>query len=204
MSAKVRTSVNTRRTTFLREERGSASPLLAFALVTLIGASGVPVPHATPKTITITDNDAAPPVGLPVVSVAVTSATSVVEGADASFTLTRTGGDMTASLQVNVSASDGTGDFISGTPPAMVTFVAGSATYTYTVSTVDDTVDEADGSVTVTVLADTASPATYTVAASPGHEATVTVTDDDDGPFRFPDEVDRVIDDLIRGCHAGD
>ena len=41
MSAKVRTSVNTRRTTFLREERGSASPLLAFALVTLIGASGL-------------------------------------------------------------------------------------------------------------------------------------------------------------------
>ncbi len=41
MSAKVRTSVKTRRTTFLREERGSAAPLLAFALVTLIGASGL-------------------------------------------------------------------------------------------------------------------------------------------------------------------
>ena len=41
MSAKVRSSVNTRRTTFLREEGGSASPLLAFALVTLIGASGL-------------------------------------------------------------------------------------------------------------------------------------------------------------------
>ena len=95
----------------------------------------------------------------------------VVEGAAASFTLTRTG-DAAAELTVAVTVAED-GDTISGTGPAEVTFAATGTTATLTVRTVDDTAAEADSIVTVRIAAS----ADYTVGDP--DSATVTVADND-------------------------
>ena len=118
--------------------------------------------------VTIDDDD------LPAVTVAADS-DSVAEGTAAAFTLTRTG-DVTEALTVGVAVSED-GDMLAGTAPGSVAFEAGSATAALSLATEDDTTEEADSRVTVTVVADGADPATY----EPGTPAAaaVTVTDDD-------------------------
>ncbi len=84
--------------------------------------------------------------------VSIAAATSTVtEGTSASFTLTRSG-DTTDALTVAVSVSEA-GDVLSGTPASTVTFVAGSGTATLGVATEDDGVAEADGRLTVSLVA---------------------------------------------------
>ena len=85
---------------------------------------------------------------LPVVSIA-TAATPVTEGAAAAFTLARTGATA-AALTVAVSVSESEAA-VSGTPPASVTFAAGSASATLSVPTVDDEAAEDASTVTATV-----------------------------------------------------
>ena len=70
---------------------------------------------------------------------------------------------------------------LTGSVPTSVTFVANSATAQLSVATEDDAVDEADGTVTVTVDADTADPPTY-LTGTPA-TASVTVTDDEANEF---------------------
>ncbi len=102
---------------------------------------------------------------------------TVVEGQDAVFTLTASrapGADLTVSLAVlETDGSDVVAAEHEGA--ATATLLKGETQATFTVATVNDTVAEPDGTVTVS-LADGSG---YEVAASPDDAATVTVTDDD-------------------------
>ena len=106
---------------------------------------------------------------------------TVVEGADAAFTLTASrapGADLT--VRLTVSEADGS-DFVAagheGT--ATATIAKGETEATFTVPTVNDTADEPDGSVTATLAGDGGKGLLYTVASAPDNAASVKVTDDD-------------------------
>ena len=106
---------------------------------------------------------------------------TVVEGADAAFTLTASrapGADLT--VRLTVSEADGS-DFVAaeheGT--ATTTILKGETEATFTVPTVNDTADEPDGAVTATLAGDGGKGRHYTVAAAPQDAASVKVTDDD-------------------------
>ena len=105
------------------------------------------------------------------VSIAAAS-TPVTEGADAVFTLTRTG-DTAAALTVGVSVS-AAGAFLDGAAPTEAVFAANAATATLRVATEDDGTAEADGRVSASVSSGTG----YAVAAGAGG-AGVDVFDDD-------------------------
>ena len=165
----------------------------------IVGASGS-------TTVFVTDDDEPQFVTLE------RDATSVVEGEDATFTLTRhfdtgssslaaTGQAMEWPLAVSVAVTE-QGDFIDGTVPTSVTFVADSSTTTLTVTTDDDArpgpLEEAyntatrfhsayenDGSITATVSAGT----NYTAGLPVAHrtdpadaETTATLTVQDNEP----------------------
>ncbi|MCY4047766.1 MAG: hypothetical protein OXF42_06670, partial [Candidatus Dadabacteria bacterium] len=104
---------------------------------------------------------------------------SFVEGSDIVLILTANEpipGIDTFSLPVSVSHSGG---FVTGDLPTTVDFVVGRNTATLAIQTEDDAVAEAAGTVTVTITADTASPARYRVNGSAG-DVTVRVTSDDE------------------------
>ncbi len=107
---------------------------------------------------------------LPVVEIAAAEV-SVVEGAPAIFTLRRVG-DVSVPLQVSLQVAQ-EGAFLAGETPTAA-FAADEATATVVVATVDDEVDEADGSVLATI----AEEATYRVGDAV--TATVSVVDDDE------------------------
>ncbi len=111
--------------------------------------------------------------------ISITAGSAVTEGAAASFTVTASPAP-TAVLTVDVTVAQ-TGDFGVSTGTRTVT-IPTSGSYTLTVSTTGDSVDEADGSVTVSVSGGTG----YTVSSSAG-SATVTVSDDDDPPLIVPE-----------------
>ncbi len=112
----------------------------------------------------------------PEVAIAAQSGT-VVEGQDAVFTLTASrapGADLEVSLAVfETEGSDVVAAEHEGA--ATATLLKGETQATFTVATVNDTVAEPEGTVTV-ALADGSG---YEVAASPDDAASVTVTDDD-------------------------
>ena len=118
--------------------------------------------------------EAAPPAVKPEVSV--TASGGVTEGEDAVFTLTANPAPASAlSVSVTVSAA---GDFGAATGGRTVTIpTSGSATLT--LPTTDDTTDEPDGSVTLTVNAGS----DYTVGALSSE--TVSVTDNDETPVGY-------------------
>ncbi|MDE0605494.1 MAG: hypothetical protein OXI18_13925, partial [bacterium] len=118
-----------------------------------------------------------PPPATPEISV--TAGSGVVEGSDASFTVTADPAP-TQPLSVNVTVSQ-SGDFGATTGSRTVT-VPTSGTATLTVATTDDDADEPDGSVSVTV----ANGSGYTVSTTQG-SATVNVADDDDPPPAVPE-----------------
>ena len=120
-----------------------------------------PTTTTAPTTTTV-------PVAVPEISVAAGS--DVSEGVDAAFTVSASPAPASP-VTVNVEISQ-SGDF-AATGSRTVT-VGTSGTATLAVPTVDDTVDEPDGSITATVN----TGAGYTVSASAG-SATVGVTDDD-------------------------
>ena len=109
---------------------------------------------------------------LPVVTIAAAAGgESVTEGADAQFTLSRTG-TPGAALAVAVSVTE-KGAFLDGTPPETVTFAMGATTTTLTVATAADYDLENDGSVTAEVR-----PGADYTAGMPA-TATVAVLDDE-------------------------
>ena len=121
--------------------------------------------------MSIADDDLPPPV----VSIAATAA-SVTEGGAAAFTLTADrapDADLTVTLSV---AETGGGDHVAAADegPATATIAKGATEAIFSVATVDDDVDEPDGSVTVTVK----DGGGYTVSPSQG-AAAVTVSDND-------------------------
>ena len=125
--------------------------------------------------VTVRDDD------LPVVTVAAEAAT-VAEGEDAVFTLTRTEGDLSQTLEVSFAVTD-SGAVLAGAAPTGVTFGAGDATATLRIATDDDEVDEADAAVTLTLQA-----GADHVLGDPS-TAAVTVQDDDATPGEASVEV---------------
>ncbi len=109
---------------------------------------------------------------LPVVSIEAASSTTT-EGRAAKFTLKRTGA-VASALEVSVSVTQA-GAVLSGTPAATVTFAAGNAEARLRLATDDDVVAEADGRVTVSVVAGSG----YGVDAN-ASAATVDVYDNDE------------------------
>ncbi len=107
-----------------------------------------------------------PPTSDPVITIS--GGSGITEGGTASFTITASPAPASA-ITVNIGVSQ-TGDF--GATGAATVSVSGAST-TYTISTTNDQVDEADGSVTATVQSGTG----YTVGTA--STATVTVADDD-------------------------
>ena len=123
-----------------------------------------------PVSVTVLDDETA----LPAVSIA--AATSpVTEGADAAFTLTRTG-SVSVALTVTIEVTE-SGAVLAETSPAAVTFEAESATAALDLATADDEAAEDASTVTVTVVAGDG----WTVDAEAG-SAAVMVEDDDAAP----------------------
>ena len=119
-------------------------------------------------TLTITDNDRA--TATP--EFTITGGSAVTEGGDASFVISSNPAP-SSSITVAYTVSQSGAFVASGQLGGKTRSVSGSST-TFTISTEDDNVDEANGSVTVTL--DNGNG--YTVGNS--NSATVTVNDDDD------------------------
>ena len=142
--------------------------------VTLTVAAGDGYTVGAPATgsVSIADDDLPPPA----VSIAAKAA-SVTEGGAAAFTLTADrapDADLTVTLSV---AETGDGDHVAAADegPATAVIAKGATEAVFSVATVDDDVDEPDGSVTVTLK----DGGGYTVSPSPGDAAAVTVSDND-------------------------
>ncbi|WP_419838733.1 S8 family serine peptidase [Candidatus Poriferisodalis sp.] len=144
---------------------------------TLVAGSGYTVGPLASRNAPITDDDDPPPV-IPEISIAAAGGV-VTEGAGAVFTVTASPPKPEAfDVSVTVSAS---GEWGVAGGSRTVSFAADAATATLTIPTVDDSVDEADGSVTVSLDAP-AADAGYTVSAARG-TAAVAVSDDDVDPL---------------------
>ncbi len=139
--------------------------------VTVAAGNGYTVGSPASGSVSISDDDLPPPA----VSIAAKAA-SVTEGGDAAFTLTADrapDADLTVTLSV---AETGDGDHVAAADegPATATIAKGATEAVFSVATVDDDVDEPDGSVTVTLK----DGGGYTVSPSQG-AAAVTVSDND-------------------------
>ncbi len=112
--------------------------------------------------------------GLPVATIAA-GATPVTEGTPAEFTLSLDAAAPEAlTVSVNVAES---GSVLSGTPPSSVAFAKGATSATLSVPTAGDSVVEADGTVTATLIAGSG----YSLGTDV--LATVAVEDDDAATF---------------------
>ena len=139
-------------------------------IITLTDGTAYDLGSTTAHTLTITDNDDPPPT-TPVVSI--TAGSAVNEGTAASFTLSATPAPVSAvTLNYTVTQS---GSFVaSGDLSTQTGSLGTSGSATITVPTVNDSLDEANGSVTVTLDSGTDYALHNTQNA-----ATVTVNDND-------------------------
>ena len=140
--------------------------------VTVAAGDGYTVGSPASGSVSIADDDLPPPA----VSIAAKAA-SVTEGGAAAFTLTADrapDADLTVTLSV---AETGGGDHVAAADegPATAVIAKGATEAIFSVATVDDDVDEPDGSVTVTLK----DGGGYTVPSPPGNAAAVTVSDND-------------------------
>ena len=139
--------------------------------VTVNDGAGYTVGSSASGTVAVQDDDLPPP------AVSITAAAaSITEGGAASFTLSADrapDADLTITLSVTEAAGS---DHVAADDegPGTVTIAKGATEASFSVPTVDDAVDEPDGSVTVSVAAG----AGYTVSSSRG-AATVAVSDND-------------------------
>ncbi len=117
----------------------------------------------------------------PVVTIA--SESGVIEGADATFTLSRTASTnlpLSDALTVSVEVT-ATGSTLGGSAPTTVRFEGGDATADLAVLTLNDSVVEPSGTVTALIQGSTANPPVYLTGAI--NSATVTVDNDDVAAF---------------------
>ncbi len=135
-------------------------------ILRLRSAAGYAVGARKVHTLTITDNDTP--------EISITGGPAVTEGEDASFTLTASPAPF-ADLSVKVTVAESGAFALSGEIGVRTVKVGASGTAAFTVSTMDDSVDEANGSVTATVGGGSG----YAVAHSPANSATVVVVDND-------------------------
>ena len=129
-------------------------------------------------TITIPPSDVP---DTPVVTIA--RGSGVVEGTDATFTLSRTASTnlpLSDPLTVSVEVT-ATGSTLGGSAPTTVRFEGGDATADLAVLTLDDSVVEPPGTVTALILGSTSSPPGYLTSTI--NSATVTVNDNDVAAF---------------------
>lgn len=134
--------------------------------VTIKRGSGYKVGDPSSATLVVADND------VPAVSVSAGSA--VAEGSRSVFTLTASPVPY-QNILVNITVGQ-TGTYVAADDRGSKTVtITTTGTATYSVATVNDSVDEADGAVTVTVNAGTG----YAPATSPNNAASGTVTDND-------------------------
>ena len=146
--------------------------------VTVGTGTGYTVGTPSSASVTVNDNDA------PVATIKA-GTSPVTEGTAASFTVELSSAAPTGGLTIALTVADVSGsDFVASTDEGSKTlaFNAGDTSKTYSVATVADTVDEANGDVTVTVGTGTG----YTVG-SPS-SASVTVNDDDSANERSDDD----------------
>ena len=150
--------------------------------LTLNSGGGYTVGSLSSQSVQVLDDDDAPQVIAPVVSVS--AGGGVSEGGAASFTLTASPAPTNPiTVSVTVAAS---GDFGAVTGSRTVSIPTGGSV-SFSVATADDSVDEADGSVSVTVADGT----DYDVGTA---TATVSVADDDDPPPENVPDTDDVPD----------
>ncbi len=131
----------------------------------------------------------------PVPEISITAKTqSVAEGTDAVFTV-KANRSSSSDLTVNLTVSESDGsDFVAADKEgtATVTITKGETEADFSVPTLNDSVNEPDGSVTVTVVEDGEKGQYYTQASSPGDSASIKITDNDSvatGPeFSVADE----------------
>ena len=97
-----------------------------------------------------------------------------MEGDGLTFTLTLDAAAPAGGVAVDVTVSE-TGDVVAASDEGqrMMTVSAGAMQTTFTVSTVDDAVDEADSDVTVAIVSDATDPAAYQVGTQSSAMATV-------------------------------
>ena len=134
--------------------------------------------NGTPHEVDVEIDD--PPSGSALITLARDQA-SITEGQTATFTLTRTGGDTTQELTVNIRVGDN-GDYLRGNHwdaapdiPTEVTFAANSTTATVSLTTPDDDRDlSAAGLITLSVL-----PGTGYLLGNTGLETKVTISTTD-------------------------
>ena len=118
----------------------------------------------------------------PVVTIA--RGSGVVEGTDATFTLSRTASTQSLPLSDPLTVSvevTATGSTLGGSAPTTVRFEGGDATADLAVLTLDDSVVEPPGTVTALILGSTSSPPGYLTSTI--NSATVTVNDNDVAAF---------------------
>ena len=150
-----------------------------FVTVTLQAGSGYQITSDTSSnsaTVIVQDNDPLPEFGI----AGATAAT--LEPDSARFRLwTTTASASPVTVRINVSQ---TGNVLSGSAGDTTTIMPARKRQTYfEIATEDDEVVEDNGSITVRLLADTNSPATYTLTSRTyRHSATVEVYDDDTPP----------------------
>ena len=102
--------------------------------------------------------------------------TSIVEGTPASFDVSRTGGDLTSSLRIELSITQ-MGNFIQGTAPTFMTIPANQIAWDLRIPTENDTVDEDDGKIIATI--DANSRYTFDQSQTSPNRAEIIVTDND-------------------------
>lgn len=126
-----------------------------------------PGEDSLPATGTILDDD------LPVLTISAVEG-SVAEGTDVRFRLVREA-DLTVTLSVPVTVAE-TGDFLAGPAPGAFDFAVGAAEVILTLPTVDDALDERNGTIEATIQTSD----DYEISGSP--TARVAVTDNDATP----------------------
>ncbi|MYC36761.1 MAG: hypothetical protein F4X66_07585 [Chloroflexi bacterium] len=124
---------------------------------------GYTVGSASSASVNVADDD--------VPEITISGGAGITEGGTASFTISASPAPASA-ITVNIGVSENGSWGATG----MATVTVSGASTTYTITTGDDQVDEADGSVTATVQSGTG----YTVGSA--SSATVNVADDDDPP----------------------
>ena len=138
------------------------------ATLTVDAGQGYTVGSLSSDTAAITDNDE-PQLQQQDPEVSISGGSGISEGGTATFTITAHPAP-SSPITVHVGVSESGSFGASGA----ATVVVNGATATYTVTTTDDSADEADGSVTATLQSGNG----YTVSASQG-SATVNVADND-------------------------
>ena len=145
------------------DEMGERSGSITVRITTGAGYTvGVP----STATVTVNDDDVL------LASISAADPTTITEGTAATFTVALDQAAPASGLTISVGVTE-SGSYIAGSAPATVIIAVGATTGTLTVSTEDDSIDEADGSITAELNAG----AGYTVGTP--STAMVTVNDDD-------------------------